>query len=175
MKKNRWLLRAVTLLLITGVLMVTVSAVDAGSSGDPLVTLSYLQQTYLGQILAEVDAKLTQRNAQLTTEIDAKIADVAGSVSGEDGGTAQTFTVVTLTKGQILTGELGCEVMLRVGTAVCVADSNPGLVDETGGGTLAGGKGLVKNHLYMMTIEGRGVKATADTVKLMVRGTYTVA
>ena len=175
MKKNRWLLRAVTLLLITGVLMVTVSAVDAGSSGDPLVTLSYLQQTYLGQILAEVDAKLTQRNAQLTTEIDAKIADVAGSVSGEDGGTAQTFAVVTLTKGQILTGELGCEVMLRVGTAVCVADSNPGLVDETGGGTLAGGKELVKNHLYMMTIEGRGVKATADTVKLMVRGTYTVA
>ena len=175
MKKNRWLLRAVTLLLITGVLMVTVSAVDAGSSGDPLVTLSYLQQTYLGQILAEVDAKLTQRNAQLTTEIDAKIADVAGSVSGEDGGTAQTFAVVTLTKGQILTGELGCEVMLRVGTAVCVADSNPGLVDETGGGTLAGGKELVKNHLYMMTIEGRGVKATADTVKLMVRGTYMVA
>jgi hypothetical protein len=175
MKKNRWLLRAVTLLLITGVLMVTVSAVDAGSSGDPLVTLSYLQQTYLGQILAEVDAKLTQRNAQLTTEIDAKIADVSGSVSGEDGGTAQTFAVVTLTKGQILTGELGCEVMLRVGTAVCVADSNPGLVDETGGGTLAGGKELVKNHLYMMTIEGRGVKATADTVKLMVRGTYTVA
>ena len=175
MKKNRWLLRAVTLLLVTGVLMVTVSAVDAGSSGDPLVTLSYLQQTFLGQILAEVDTKLTQRNAQLTTEIDAKIADAAGSVSGEDGGTAQTFAVVTLTKGQILTGELGCEVMLRVGSAVCVADSNPGLVDETGGSTLAGGKELVKNHLYMMTIEGRGVKAAADTVKLMVRGTYTVA
>ena len=175
MKKNRWLLRAVTLLLVTGVLMVTVSAVDAGSSGDPLVTLSYLQQTFLGQILAEVDTKLTQRNAQLTTEIDAQIAEAAGSVSGEDGGTAQTIAVVTLTKGQILTGELGCEVMLRVGSAVCVADSNPGLVDETGGSTLAGGKELVKNHLYMMTIEGRGVKATADTVKLMVRGTYMVA
>ena len=104
-----------------------------------------------------------------------RIADAAGSVSGEDGGTAQTFAVVTLTKGQILTGELGCEVMLRVGSAVCVADSNPGLVDETGGSTLAGGKELVKNHLYMMTIEGRGVKAAADTVKLIIQNTYTVA
>ena len=155
--------------------MVTVSAVDAGSSGDPLVTLSYLQQTYLGQILAEVDAKLTQRNAQLTTEIDAKIADVAGSVSGEDGGTAQTFTVVTLTKGQILTGELGCEVMLRVGSAVCAAPSAPGLIDESTAATLNNGGPLVQNHLYMMTIEGRGVKATAATTKLLVRGGYSIA
>ena len=38
-----------------------------------------------------------------------------------------------------------------------------------------GGGALVQNHLYMMTIEGRGVKATAATTKLLVRGGYTIA
>ena len=64
--------------------------------------------------------------------------------------------------------------MLRVGTASCVASSAPGLIDETDAVTLAGGKALVQNHLYMMTVEGRGVRATAATVKLLVRGGYTV-
>ena len=40
---------------------------------------------------------------------------------------------------------------------------------------LAGGAALVQNHLYMMTVEGRGVKATAATTKLLVRGSYTIA
>ena len=34
---------------------------------------------------------------------------------------------------------------------------------------------LAANHLYMMTIEGRGVKAGSDTTKLLVRGSYTIA
>ena len=42
MKKDRWLLRSIVLLALSAVLMTTVSlAAEAGSSGDPLVTLSY--------------------------------------------------------------------------------------------------------------------------------------
>ena len=82
---------------------------------------------------------------------------------------------MALSSGQTLTGSVGCEVLLRVGTATCVASSAPGLIDETTGSTLAGGSALVQNHLYMMTIENRGVKATAATTKLLVRGTYTIA
>ncbi len=84
------------------------------------------------------------------------------------------FTVVTLSQGQTLYGSIGCEIMLRVGTAECVADSVPGLVDGTSGGTLNGGKALEQNHLYMATIENRGVRATAATVKVLVRGGYTI-
>ena len=62
-----------------------------------------------------------------------------------------------------------------MGSAVCVSPSDPGLIDETTAGTLANGGALVQNHLYMMTIEGRGVRASAATTKLLVRGGYTVA
>ena len=89
-------------------------------------------------------------------------------------GTADSFVVVTMTNGQVLYGAIGCEVMLRVGTASVVSPSSPGLIDSTGGTTLDNGAGLTKNHLYMMTISDRGVKATAATTKLLVRGTYEV-
>ena len=82
--------------------------------------------------------------------------------------------MVTIPAGKTLVGDIGCEVMLRVGSAACVSPSTPGLIDETTGGTLENGKTLVKNHLYMMTIEGRGVKAGSGTVKVLVRGNYTI-
>jgi hypothetical protein len=162
--KNRWCLRAVVLLTLAVVLNVTFSAAaEAGSSGDPLVTLSYLNNTYLTSVMAKVDAKIASRNTAL------------GISGGTASGSASTFEVVTLNKGQTLTGGIGCELMLRVGTATCTAASAPGLIDETTGSTLAAGKALTQNHLYMATIENRGAKATAATTKLLVRGSYTIA
>lgn len=153
MKKDRWLLRSLALLALSAVLMTGVSlAAEAGSSGDPLVTLSYLNDTFFGDIMDRVDRKIAQRTGQASA----------------------SFVVVTLSEGQTLTGDIGCEVMLRVGSAVCVSPSDPGLIDETAGITLAGGGALVQNHLYMMTIEGRGVRATAGTTKVLARGSYTV-
>lgn len=169
MKKNRWVLRLVSLLAISCVLSTTVSlAAEAGSTGDPLVTLSYLNETFLRNILSAVDQKIAARNSQI-------VQQMGGSVSTGGTSTASTFTVVTLSNGQTLTGQIGCEVMLRVGSAVCVSSSAPGLIDETAASTLNNGGGLVQNHLYMMTIENRGVKATAATTKLLVRGSYTIA
>lgn len=168
MKKNRWVLRMMALLVICGALNMTVSlAAEAGSSGDPLVTLSYLNDTFMSTIMQNVDQKIAARNSQL--------AQSGGLVPGGGTGTSATFTVVTLSSGQTLTGDIGCEVMLRVGTAVCVASSSPGLIDETTAGTLNNGGALAQNHLYMMTIENRGVRATAATTKLLVRGSYTIA
>ena len=167
MKKNRWFLRAVVLVVLSMMLnaTVTVAGAVAGGSDDPLVTLSYLNDTFLGEILNKVDEKIAARNSQIVQQL--------GGTTG--GSTSSTFTVVTLTSGQVLTGEIGCEVMLRVGAAACVASSSPGLIDETTAGTLNNGGALAQNHLYMMTIEGRGVKATAATTKLLVRGSYSIA
>ena len=165
-KKNRWFLRAVVLLALSGILSTTVSlAAEVGSEGDPLVTLSYLNDTFLNTILTKVDQKIAARNSQIAQQLGGQ----------STSGTAATFTVVTLSKGQVLTGDIGCEVRLRVGTASCVSPSSPGLIDESAAVTLNNGGALVQNHLYMMTIEGRGVKATAATTKLLVRGTYTIA
>lgn len=164
MKKDRWLLRSVLLLALSAVLMTTASlAAEAGSNQDPLVTLSYLNDTFFNQLMQRVDQKIADRNGQLNQQ----------GVS--TGSSSASFTVVTLSQGQTLTGDIGCEVMLRVGSAVCVSSSDPGLIDETTAATLSNGGVLVQNHLYMMTIEGRGVRAASATAKVLARGSYTVA
>ena len=168
MKKNRWFPRILVLLVLVGVLSMTVTlAAEPGSDNDPLVTLSYLNETFMDSIMQKVDQKIADRNSQIAQQL--------GAQTGNTSGTAASFTVVTLSNGQILTGDIGCEVMLRVGTAVCVSPSSPGLIDESSAAALNNGGALVQNHLYMMTIEGRGVKATAATTKLLVRGSYTIA
>ncbi len=161
MKKDRWLLRCALLLALSAALMSTASlAAEAGSGEDPLVALSYLNDTFFNNIMQRVDQKIAQRTGQ--------------ALPGETSSSAASFTVVTLGSGQTLNGGVGCEVMLRVGSAVCVAPSNPGLIDETTAATLADGASLVQNHLYMMTVEGRGVRATSATTKVLARGSYTV-
>ena len=160
MKKDRWLLRAFVLLALSAGLMTTALAAEAGSSGDPLVTLSYLNDTFFNNIMQRVDQKIAERTGQ--------------ALPGGTSSSAASFVVVTLNEGQTLTGGIGCEVMLRVGSAVCVSPSDPGLIDETTAATLANGGALVQNHLYMMTIEGRGVRATAATTKVLARGSSTV-
>lgn len=157
MKGKKWLAGLLAAVMLCGLLSLTAAASSAGTEDDPLVTLSYLKETFLSDIMKKVDEKIAART---------------GQTGGGDA--ASTFAVVTLTKGQTLTGDIGCEVLLRVGTAVCVSPSSPGLIDETSASALNNNGALVQNHLYMMTIEGRGVKATAATTKLLVRGTYSI-
>ena len=150
MKKRRFAEIAVLLVLTMLISAFGVFAAAAGSESDPLVTLSYLNTTFMDEIMAKVE-------------------QLAGGKGGSD-----SFTVVTVSKGQTVYLSLGAEVMLRVGSGKCVADSSPGLVDTTGATTLGGGSLLLTNHLYMATIADRGILATSDTVKLLVRGSYSV-
>ena len=185
MKKNHWGVRAAVLLLASyTLLLVTATAAGgAGSESDPLVTLSYLNETFLTQVLGKVDERLETRDKELSDKLDEQVKKDAaafaaqygaGSMTSGNSDKANTFIVVTLSSGETLYGEIGCEVMLRVGTANCVSPSSPGLIDETDASILESGKALAKNHLYMMTIDERGVKATAATTKLLVRGGYKI-
>ena len=187
MKKTPHALTRLFTLLLASLTILSISvaaAGTAGSSSDPLVTLSYLNEKFLPELMTRVDEKLAARTDTATKELRAQVdADIkrleekyGSQTSGEgaSSGTADSFVVVTMTNGQVLYGAIGCEVMLRVGTASVVSPSSPGLIDSTGGTTLDNGAGLTKNHLYMMTISDRGVKATAATTKLLVRGTYEV-
>lgn len=141
--KNKWLIRVGCVVAVALLTMTCVAAAgNVGSQDDPLVTYSYVNETFKNEVLSEAN-----------------------------GG----FVLVTLSKGQVLNGAVGTEVLLRVGTAKCIAASSPGLIDTTDASSINDGTALQKNHLYMMTIEDRGVKATASTVKVLVRGSYTVS
>ena len=179
--KKRKLRTALCVMLVGTVLAAFVaSAAEAGSQGDPLVTLSYLNDTFLGQLLGKVDSKIGEQNQTIRQELEQRIdqaeQEILGQVTGTGtvSGTTASYHEVTLSDGQTLYGSAGCEVMLRSGSASCVSEgkSTPGLVDISGGGTINHGSALKENHLYTMTAD-RGVKASG-AVTLLVRGSYTI-
>ena len=142
----------------------------AGGADDPLVTKSYLDGPFMEQVQSLVDQTVDGRKAELEEAL-------AGMLEQGGGGTAEgnVFTVVTLSQGQVLEGDVGCEVMLRVGSAVCGTPGTIGLIDTTDGTVLGDGEELVTNHLYMVTISTRTVTATAGLVRVLARGPYTVS
>lgn len=180
MKKNQWLPRAAAGLAVTAVLLgAALAAGQQGTQDDPLVTLSYLNQKAVPTVLAQVDAKLAEREQTLTAQLEetvqtfSKAMEEKLAAAGGGPGQSAAFVVVDVAAGQRLTAGAGCELMLRVGSAVCFTDASPGLIDMTDGGTLDNGGALVKNHLYMATMAGRGFTAQ-EAVKVLVRGSYTI-
>ena len=144
---------------------------NPGSQTDPLVTLSYLNGTYTKQVKDLVDQTVTARKGEMEQSLKNILAGQGGTAAP---GSSGVFTVVTLSQGQSLVGQVGCEVMLRVGTASCVSQDSVGLIDTTAGSVLGNGQALAVNHLYMVTIAPRSVTATAPTVKVLARGPYSI-
>ena len=145
-------------------------AAGAGSADDPLVTLSYLNETVLPKLVQTVQASADTRKAELTEQFNQAL-----SQSGGGSGTSASYTVVTLAAGQRMDLELGAEVMLRVGSATAGAMENPALVDITTGGNLNNGSSLVQNHLYLATMTDHYIPAGSGTVRVLVRGGYTLS
>lgn len=128
------------------------AAYNYGTKDDPLITKSYLDEVLTPELMAQFSAQL----------------DAA------EGDTGADFKVLTLSRGQTISCQVGCEIMLRIGTASASGPDSPVLVDTTSGTTLENGGALVKNHLYMVTIVNNGLTASADTTKVLISGTYTV-
>lgn len=156
MSKKKIYIILLCLVLLFALSAAVYAAVSYGSKDDPLITKSYLDKVLQPQL--EADFK---------EEMDAALDSVESAQSGD-------FVVITLTNGQTVTCGVGCEVMLRIGTATAQGADYPVLVDTTTGESVASGSAMKANHLYMVTIAGNGFKATAGTTKLLIKGNYTV-
>ena len=149
----------------------------SGGQDDPLITVSYLEQSALPSVVAQVEEKAAVRQEELKTQLESQITQYRQDLEGLDGsgsGSA-SYTLVTLSSGQTMYLNVGCEVLLRIGSVTVNAADSPALIDVSAGGTIGSGSSLETNHLYMATIADRTLTATTSTVKLLVRGSYSVA
>ena len=178
MKKSRkWTLLASALALTA--LCVGAAVAGNGDENDPLVTLSYLEQIVIPDVVSQVETKAEARQEELKKSLDEQIAAYKKEITAltDSAGSAgnASYTLVTLTGGQTMALDVGCELMLRVGTVKVNSNTNPALIDIATGESVNNGASLTKNHLYMATIPDRTLTPTAETVKLLVRGGYSVA
>ena len=131
-------------------------------------------------------AEFEERNLNIATDaqfIDAVTTQVLARMNGTSTpGTSSGVSVggndwklIEVPKGKTVVFDVGGMVLLRVGDATCVAPSDPGLINLTTATVLSNGSNLSKNNLYMITVQGRGFKATGSTNKLLVSGSYTIS
>ena len=151
----------------------------------------------------ELDVLIAEKKATIEKAIDSKLADIGSSgsgLSGEElieavtaavleklesgeGGTgtavdgsqtaANSWKVVKLQPGQSVVGQVGCEILLRIGSAQCVSSGTPGLINLSSGTDLANGGELSINNLYIVTVNGRGIK-TSGGATVLLNGPYTI-
>ena len=178
MKKpdKRWTIRFGAAAL-SAVLLGTVAALaTGGDQTDPLVTLSYLDQTAIPQIIQQVEEQTVAKQKELEANLAAQIAQYLSQTelgAWTSSGDSACFTLVSLFSGQVMSLDVGCEILPRIGTVTVHSNTSPALIDTSTGGTVSSGTALTTNHLYMATIADRTLTASGD-VKLLVRGGYSI-
>lgn len=157
MKRKIWTSR-LTCLALVGVTVggVAWAAGTQGSQTDPLVTLSYLNEVAVPDIMAQVDQKLDQREAELTQKLQTA------------GGSSASFEAVKVPAGKSLVLTAGTQVVLRSGTV----KSTSSLTDLTSG-MGSSTANLTANHLYLATAGGQKITASTE-LTVLVQGSYTV-
>lgn len=164
-------------LLLTSGGSVNAAEEDAapGTSGDPLVTLSYLRDVFTDHISSLFRDELTKQTDALQTEVEARLQPLeAAAQAAQEQEERNGYQVISLEDGQRLVCQRGTELLLRVGTAFVRAEDTPGLVDLSATENLEDGDPLTKNHLCMVTINEHGIRADGH-VKILVRGSYTIS
>ena len=171
-KATRFVLILMAALLALGAAALAAGS-GAGTEDDPLVTLSYLDEVFTARVTEQFRQELDEKETALREALEERVSALEAQApgAGQPGG---DYAVETLSDGQTLIAQRGTELLLRVGEAVVTAGDEPGLVDTSTAGNLADGGSLVKNHLYMVTINGNGIRAVG-TVKVVARGEYTIS
>ncbi len=133
-------------------------ASDPGSSDDPLITLSYVNDVLIPQMKSYVDASVA------SLDIGSSSAD-ANSYS---------YNIVNVSKGQTIIGSKSCHMIMRMGDGIVVATQKGGIADVTDGIDLANGTSVPSNHLLIVPVDdGRGIKMNTDGI-IMISGSYSV-
>ena len=175
MKKKLAIICALAALIAAAAIIGAAAAgSEPGGQDDPLVTLSYIRDVFAGEILDEVNRIADSETEAFYAAFGDRLAQVEEQYGeGAEAAQRSTYRLVELSDGQRMVCARGTELMLRIGRAYVSADDIPGLVDTSSTDNLNDGGELEKNHMYMVTIEGNGIRASG-TVKLIARGEWEI-
>lgn len=134
----------------------------AASGENSLVSLTYLKETFFGQVEDRVDRALDRSDEVI----------LRGSNHGEAGAvTAVSWRETRMKRGDLLTGETGTSVLLLAGSGR-VSYGGGAVVDVTTGTVLPSGGTLAVNHRYLVAEDTSAVfEITSQTAVADYQGT----
>ncbi len=160
----------------------------AGTSSDPLVTLSYLNEKFDAAVAQKASARWKAKADQIAKKLGESKASltkgIAGGGSVEEaaarylaavGGSSRQFTPVTLKKGQVITGNLGTALILRAGSGKIAGAGGKVAVNVSAGKDIASGATVPANqYILLVANDGTGFSVTSAQATVAVKGTYKV-
>lgn len=147
---KKW--HVIVLLLAVAVLAGSLGAYAAGTAGtqgDPLISMSYLDDVLAPSIRSAYTSRIESEARELEESVQNSLADAAGA-----------FEAVSLAEGEGTPCPAGTQLLFRSGTAAATA----ALTDLTTGETLAAGSALAANHLYLATDDCELIASTASAL-----------
>lgn len=147
------------------------ASVTPGSSEDPVVTKSYVDQVIQQALKGGGGASTTPSVPTTPT------TPTAPSSGGNAGTTSDAVEIVTVKPGQILIAGAGAEFVVRAGKAVIFSSDTNGVADLTDGVDIKNGGAVANNHLLSFPREGRGIQVLEGntySLTVMVRGAYSI-
>ena len=197
--KNKKFIITVSVFLAVSLTLGLTAAAAYDSSEDPIISLSYLQNIFKAQIIEEIDERISELEDRIAdgyedrdTESDTEETEDTETETGteteeiytppgeettpQDQTSSSSYEVIKLSKGDALYAVSACDIMLRSGSALCIApDANQGIADYTSAEEILGGMPFTKNHMCLIPRgDGRGLLATSESVYIMIRGDYTI-
>lgn len=143
--------KIVFILMLAAVTITVLAAAEPGSVEDPLISKSYIDTVLMPQI-----------------------KDMIGFTTGGEGTIAESYTVVSLKKGERLICDAGCELIVRMGSAKIIATTKGGIADVTSGFDLSNNADVPSNHHLIVPVgDGRGLLSLSDML-VMVKGGYRI-
>lgn len=155
-KVKKILIVSVTLVLTFAAVQFIYAANSPGSSADPLVSQSYVDQ--------KINSLKADYNKTKST-VDTLKKQVNGVLQGK---------VVNVAKGKTITLKLNAQAVIFSGKGLVSGNSKAELADVTSGKIIKNGKTVPVRHLIISAgSDGRGIKASS-AISLLVSGEYSV-
>ncbi|MDD3164272.1 MAG: hypothetical protein PHS97_00240 [Oscillospiraceae bacterium] len=167
MSGKRTLIRAaITALVIAAVAGMAAMAAGAGTSGDPLVTLSYLNGTFKTSVVSAVTSEVSQQAASLDKSLAARVTAFTSNLSGTAAAAnaESAYKTVSLSAGETRAIAAGTQLLMVSGAA---AASGTGLSDTTAGAAVSSGAALKENHLYVASADC--TLSATDAAKILMK------
>lgn len=143
--KKKWMVYTGIVLVLVMVLT-TVGLAVAGSSDDPLISLSYLTGSYKQELLQQAQTQIDEEVANAAWELEAQLDAVARAAGEQESAGTTGFWRTSIGAGESVVFQAGTEVLILSGTVVIDSGS---LTDSTAGVVCGPGEMLTANHLYI--------------------------
>jgi len=141
------------------------SSSTPGSSGDPVASLSYLNDTFKPALQQEIDAAIAAKESEWQAKMDAELSDLAARLS-QNTSVKSDMVRVDPILGQIIQIKQGTQFLVTEGTFSIESGT---LIDVTDGKTASS---ITNLHVFAASGSDAYIKVKSNTAVVIIDGQY---